>query len=116
MLTGEIRGRIDGIWNDIYSGGLSNPLQVVEQITYLIFIKRLDEMQEVEERKANTLGNAIERRIFPDGADERGEPYENLRWSRFRHFAGPEMFRIVDEHVFPFLRALVIRLHESGPT
>jgi len=56
MLTGELRGQIDGIWNDFWSGGLANPLQVIEQITYLIFIKRLDEMQELEERKATRLG------------------------------------------------------------
>jgi hypothetical protein len=79
---------------------------VIEQITYLIFIKRLDEMQELEERKATTLGKPIERVIFPKGKNEAREPYANLRWSRFKHFAGPEMFRIVDEHVFPFIRAL----------
>jgi type I restriction enzyme M protein len=79
---------------------------VIEQITYLIFIKRLDEIQELEERKATTLGKPVERRIFPKGKDERGEPYLNLRWSRFRHLAGPEMFRVIDEHVFPFIRAL----------
>jgi type I restriction enzyme M protein len=106
MLTGELRSQIDGIWNDFWSGGLANPLQVIEQITYLIFIKRLDEMQEVEERKATTLGTTLERRIFPEGKDERGEPYDNLRWSRLKNFTGPEMFRIIDEHVFPFLRVL----------
>ncbi len=79
---------------------------MIEQITYLIFIKRLDEMQELEERKATTLGKPIERRIFPEGKDHSGEPYANLRWSRFKHFAGPEMFRLVDEHVFPFIREL----------
>src|SRR6202030_1225814 len=100
MLTGELRSQIDSIWNDFWSGGLANPLQVIEQITYLIFIKRLDEMQELEERKANMLGKPIEWRIFPDGydgiaktgdPDQRGEPYANLRWSRFKHAAGPEM-------------------------
>jgi hypothetical protein len=105
-LTGELRNQIDSIWNDFWTGGLSNPLQVIEQITYLIFVKRLDEMQELEERKATTLGKQIERTVFPEGKDERGEPYANLRWSRFKHFAGPEMFRVVDEHVFPFIRAL----------
>ena len=59
MLTGELRNQINGIWNDFWSGGLANPLQVIEQITYLIFIKRLDEMQELEERKATTLGKPI---------------------------------------------------------
>src|SRR5215831_8026558 len=113
MLTGELRNQIDGIWNDFWSGGLSNPLQVIEQITYLIFIKRLDEMQELEERKATTLGKPIERRIFPEGfdgranaEDKRGEPYENLRWSRFKHFEPRRMFEVIDEHVFPFIREL----------
>ena len=109
------RTRIDSIWNDFWSGGLANPLQVIEQITYLIFIKRLDEMQELEERKATTLGKPIERRIFPEGfdgrakpdaEDMRGEPYENLRWSRFKHFEPRRMFEVVDEHVFPFIREL----------
>jgi type I restriction enzyme M protein len=106
MLTGELRNQIDSIWNDFWSGGLSNPLQVIEQITYLIFIKRLDEMQELEELRATTLNRPIERRIFPEGKNERGESFANLRWSRFKHFAGPEMFRIIDEHVFPFIRGL----------
>jgi type I restriction enzyme M protein len=106
MLTSELRNQIDGIWNDFWSGGLANPLQVIEQITYLIFIKRLDEMQDVEERKAATLGVPLERRFFPDGNDERGEPYANLRWGKLKNFEPREMFRIVDEHVFPFIRAL----------
>lgn len=106
MLTGDLRNQIDSIWNDFWSGGLSNPLQVIEQITYLIFIKRLDEMQEVEELKSTRLGQPLERRIFPQGNDERGEAYENLRWSRFKHFEPRRMFEIVDEHVFPFLRVL----------
>jgi type I restriction enzyme M protein len=97
------------------SGGLSNPLQVIEQITYLIFIKRLDEMQELEELKATRLGTPLERRIFPEGYDGRGkpgdkddpgEPYENLRWSRFKNEEPRRMFEIVDEHVFPFIREL----------
>ena len=115
MLTGELRNQIDSIWNDFWSGGLSNPLQVIEQITYLIFIKRLDDMQQVEELKSTTLGQPLERRIFPEGydgiakpgdPDKRGEPYENLRWSKFKNFEPREMFRIVEEHVFPFIRAL----------
>ena len=62
---------------------------MIEQITYLIFIKRLDEMQELEERKATTLGKPIERRIFPEGNGRAGRALrQNLRWSRFKHFAG----------------------------
>lgn len=107
MLVGEIRSQIDSIWNDFWSGGVSNPLSVIEQITYLLFVKRLDELQSVEELKANTLKTPLERRIFPQGADPRGEPYENLRWSRFRDKEPREMFRIVEEHVFPFIRERV---------
>src|SRR3954454_17475988 len=106
MLTGELRSQVDSIWNDFWSGGVSNPLSVIEQITYLLFIKRLDELQTVEERKAATLQITIERRIFPEGKDERGRPYADLRWSRFKSFEPREMFTVVDEHVFPFLRTL----------
>src|SRR5215831_11486326 len=98
MLTGELRSQINSIWDDFWSGGLSNPLQVIEQITYLIFIKRLDEMQTLEESKARTLGQPIERRNFPEGKDKAGEPYDNMRWSKFKNSEPREMFRIVDEH------------------
>jgi len=107
MLVGEIRSQIDSIWNDFWSGGVSNPLSVIEQITYLLFIKRLDELQSVEEHKANTLKTPLERRIFPEGDDPRGMPYDRLRWSRFKTEEPREMFRIVEEHVFPFIRERV---------
>ena len=84
MLTGELRNQIDAIWNDFWSGGLANPLQVIEQITYLIFIKRLDEMQELEERKATTLGQPVERRIFPEGFDGRRAAAAHWRAGRDR--------------------------------
>jgi hypothetical protein len=107
MLVGEIRNQIDSIWDDFWSGGVSNPLSVMEQITYLLFIKRLDELQSVEEAKATTLGKPLERRIFPAGKDPRGMPYDRLRWSRFKAEEPREMFRILDEHVFPFIREKV---------
>jgi type I restriction enzyme M protein len=106
MLTGEIRSQIDSIWNDFWSGGVSNPLSVIEQLTYLLFIKRLDELHTAEERKAAQLKIPMERRLFPDGEDERGRSYDDLRWSRFKSFEAREMFKVVDEHVFPFLRTL----------
>ena len=110
MLTGEIRSQIDSIWNDFWSGGVSNPLSVIEQLTYLLFIKRLDELHTVEERKASQLKLPIERRIFPEGKDGLGKgggrAYDDLRWSRFKSFEAREMFKILDEHVFPFLRTL----------
>ena len=106
MLTGPIRNQIDQIWNAFWSGGVSNPLSVIEQLTFLMFIKRLDDLHMVEERRAEDLGTPMARRIFPAGADPKGEAYDNLRWSRFKNFEAREMMRIVDEHVFPFLRAM----------
>jgi len=55
MLTGELRSQIDGIWNAFWSGGISNPLEVIEQITYLLFLRRLDELQTLKENMANRL-------------------------------------------------------------
>ena len=106
MVTGEIRNQIDQIWNSFWSGGIANPLEVIEQFTYLLFIRRLDELHTLEERKAVRLKRPIERRIFPQGKDPKGRPYDDLRWSRFKHFAPAEMFTVIGEHVFPFLRTL----------
>src|SRR2546427_7565141 len=78
----------------------------MEQITYLLFLRRLDDLQTLEENKSARLGRPIERRIFPEGNDPRGKPYEQLRWSRFKHAEARDMFTIVGEHVFPFLRTL----------
>ena len=110
MLTGEIRNRIDRIWDSFWSGGIANPLQVIEQITYLLFLRRLDELHTLEENKAARLKRPVERRIFPEGKDGRGtdggRAYDDLRWSRFKHFEAKEMFEVVSDHVFPFLRTL----------
>jgi type I restriction enzyme M protein len=106
MLTGEIRGQIDRLWDAFWSGGISNPLEVIEQITYLLFLKRLDDLHTLEENKAARLKKPIERRIFPQGKDPKKRPYEDLRWCRFKHFAPAEMYTVVGDHVFPFLRTL----------
>jgi len=78
MLTGEIRIKSINL-ECFWSGGVSNPLSVIEQITYLLFIKRLDDLHTLEESKAETLGIPMERRVFPDGADERGRAYADMR-------------------------------------
>ena len=87
VLTGELRNQIDGIWNAFWSGGIANPLEVLEQLTYLLFIRRLDELETLEERKAQRTGQPMTRRLFPDGEDAHRRSYEQLRWSRFRHLA-----------------------------
>lgn len=106
MLTGDLRNQIDRLWDSFWSGGISNPLEVMEQITYLLFLRRLDELQQLEENKATRLGTPIERTLYPQGKDQRGRNYQDLRWSRFKHFAPAEMYEVVGEHVFPFLRNL----------
>ena len=106
MLTGELRSQIDSIWNAFWSGGISNPLEVIEQITYLLFLRRLDDLHTLEENKAARLGKPVERQIFPKGKDVKGRPYADLRWSRFKNLSPAEMYTVVGEHVFPFLRTL----------
>lgn len=110
MITGDIKYRIDQIWNTFWTGGISNPLEVIEQITYLLFIRRLDDLHTLEENKATRLKKPMARRIFPAGKDGIGKgggrTYEDLRWSRLKHFSPAEMYSVVGEHVFPFLRNL----------
>ena len=107
MLTGEIRSQIDAIWNAFWSGGISNPLEVIEQITYLLFLRRLDDLHTLEENKAARLEQADRAaRSSRRARTPKGRPYDDLRWSRFKHFAPAEMFAVVGEHVFPFLRTL----------
>jgi type I restriction enzyme M protein len=110
MITGELKAKIDAIWNDFWSGGISNPLEVMDQLTFLLFIKGLDEAQTRAERKANRTGQSVEDPIFP-GAEFRPDdatkprPYEDLRWSRFKNLAPAEMYEIVAKYVFPFMQA-----------
>ncbi|BFU93204.1 MAG: DNA methyltransferase [Nitrospira sp.] len=114
MITGDIKNQIDRIWDSFWSGGISNPLEVIEQITYLLFIRRLDDLHQLEENKANRFEQPMERRIFPAGKDSKGRPYEDFRWSRFKHFAPAEMFTVVGEHLFPFLRTDLARQLGNG--
>ncbi len=106
VLTGDIKNKIDRVWDAFWSGGISNPLEVMEQLTYLLFLRRLDELQTLEENKANRLKKPIERQIFPAGKDPKKRPYADLRWSKFKELPPAEMFEVVGEHVFPFLRSL----------
>lgn len=111
MLTGEIRSKVDQVWNAFWAGGIANPLEVIEQITYLLFMRGLDNIQTREENKANMLGRPIERLIFPEGVyrqdrDGRDVSYHELRWSRLKNEDPARMFLLVSEFVFPFLREM----------
>ena len=109
MVTGELKSKIDAVWNAFWSGGISNPLEVIEQLTYLLFIKGLDEAQTRAERKANRTGQPIENPIFPDGEfrpDDatKSRPYDELRWSRFKNLAPADMYEVINKYVFPFMQ------------
>lgn len=110
MLTGELRSKIDTVWNAFWAGGIANPLEVIEQITYLLFMRGLDEAHTREENRANRTRKPMERRIFPEGKDgigqDGGVAYEDMRWSRLKNTDPGTMFNIVSEHVFPFLRTM----------
>jgi type I restriction enzyme M protein len=106
MITGDIKNQVDRVWDAFWSGGISNPLEVIEQITYLLFLRRLDDLQTLAENKATRTGKPVERAIFPKGKDPKGRPYADLRWSKFKNFVPADMFEVVGEHAFPFLRTL----------
>ena len=99
MITGEIKAKVDRIWDTMWSGGISNPLSVIEQLTYLLFIKRLDELHTLKERKAARIGKPVEDPVFAPGQD-------HLRWSRFKETAPETMFATVRDQVFPFIKGL----------
>ncbi|EXF58010.1 eco57I restriction-modification methylase family protein [Acinetobacter sp. 1294596] len=100
MITGEIKSKIDQIWNSFWSGGISNPLEVMEQMTYLLFIRRLDEIQITKEKKANRLKTAVENPIFTPEQD-------HLRWSKFITLGDPtQLYDTIANEVFPFIKSI----------
>ncbi|MEU0638152.1 class I SAM-dependent DNA methyltransferase [Streptomyces albidoflavus] len=99
MITGELKSKIDRIWDAFASGGIANPLEVIEQITSLMFIRRLDDLQTAKENKANRTGRSIEQPIYTADTDR-------LRWSRFTNEAPDTMLALVRDGVFPWLRNL----------
>ncbi len=80
---------------------MSNPLSVIQQLTFLLFVRRLNDVHLLEESKAEDPSIPMQRRVFLNGAYDKGKSYANLRWSRFKNFEAQEKMRIVDELVFP---------------
>lgn len=99
MITGDIKSKIDAVWNAFWAGGIANPLEVMEQITYLVFLRRLDDLHQLEENKSTRLKKPIERRGFPEGKDAKGRSYSDLRWSHFKHCSSADMYTVVSERV-----------------
>ena len=99
MLTGDIRNQIDRVWDTFWSGGISNSLEVIEQLTYLLFIKRLDEVHTLKEKKAARLNQPLEDPIFSDDQ-------QHLRWSRFKNLDPAGLYAVIADKVFPFIKTL----------
>jgi len=97
VITGELKSKIDRVWDAFWSGGISNPLEVIEQITYLLFLRRLDDLQTIAEKKARITGGPIVDPKFLPGQ-------EQLRWSRFKNLDADVMHKTVATQVFPFLQ------------
>lgn len=95
-----LKNQIDKIWDDMYSYGLANPLVVIEQLTYLFFIRSLDDVETMNEKNDELLGIKGER-IFPE--DEKGQ---RLRWHNFQNLKAEEIHRIIQNEVFPFIKKL----------
>ena len=99
MITGELKNKIDKIWETFWTGGITNPLDVIEQFTYLLFIKQLDEVETRREADAMILGFEPDR-IFSEDEQE-------YRWSRFKNLGDADIvYKLIQENVFPFIKGL----------
>ncbi|NUF79113.1 SAM-dependent DNA methyltransferase [Snodgrassella sp. ESL0323] len=112
MVTGDHKSQIDSIWDTFWSAGLTSSIAVLEQMTYLFFIKMLDDSQLKREANAQILGGTIKDPIFKKGElwqnieTKQTLPYENLRWHKFKNFNATKMFNIVRNDVFVFIKTL----------
>lgn len=103
MITGEIKNKVDRIWETFWTGGITNPLEVIEQFTYLLFVKQLDDVETRKENEATFLGLEYIG-IFPPEC-------QNFRWSKFKNLGdAQEIYDIVLNGVFPFIK----NLHQDG--
>ena len=101
MITGAVKNKVDQIWLHLYSGGITNPLTVIEQLTYLMFIRSLDKKEQENEKMANIFGEPVSHPIFPNSEVGRA-----MRWDNFKDKNPEEMFNIISRFVFPAIKAM----------
>ena len=106
-MTGELGNKIDNLWEIFWNGGITNPLDVVEQMTYLMFIKDLDDTDNLRAKEAAMLGLSY-KSIFADEVEigDRKVDGNQLKWSTFHDFPAQRMYSVVQEWVFPFIKNL----------
>ena len=107
MITGELKNKIDGLWDIFAAGGLVNPLDVIEQVTYLMFIHDLDDTDNLRARESAALG-LPHKSIFAEEVKigDRTIPGHQLKWSVFHDFPAGKMYSVMQEWVFPFIKNL----------
>ena len=107
MITGELKNRIDSLWEIFWTGGLTNPLEVIEQMTYLMFIHDLDDADNIRAKESAMLGTPF-KSIFENEITigTRVIDGTQLKWSVFRDFPADKMYNVVQEMVFPFIKNL----------
>jgi len=112
MITGELRQKIDKLWEEFWTGGITNPLTVIEQISFLMFARLLDLRESTEEKKFDRMnkGKGLK---FPGLYF--GPKQQHLRWSQFKHRSGDEMLKVLRDEVFPHFRTLGSLRDEEGP-
>ncbi|MEE0475063.1 MAG: class I SAM-dependent DNA methyltransferase [Collinsella stercoris] len=108
MITGATKNKVDAIWQKMWEGGITNPLDVITNITYLMFMRQLDEKELKTERMEAMLGETMPH-VFPETFEnDRKEsiPGKDMRWSSFKDKRAEDMFYIVDRFAFPFIKTL----------
>ena len=112
MITGELKNKVDSIWDTLWTGGVTSPITVLEQITYLMFMKLLDDNQLKAEANANALGVTLNKKVFGEGICVISEnprvetDYKNLRWNVFHNFEPSAMLSNIQNYVFPFIKQI----------
>ena len=100
MITGTIKNKIDKIWKDIWASGLTQPITVIEQITYLMFIRSLDQ-KDIDAEALENLTGQKQNKIFPETPEG-----QRMRWSKFKDRDAVEIFDIIKNEVFPFIKEM----------
>lgn len=110
MITGEIKNKIDQIWDTFFVAGITNPITVLEQMTYVFFMKLLDDKQNQEEDNARDFESELANPTFPEGEmwlnpeTQQEIPYKDLRWKNFTNSGPDNMFNMVRQNVFEFIK------------
>lgn len=111
MITGELKNKVDRIWEHLWTGGITNPIEVLGQLTYLLYMKMLDDKQISDESWSNLSGVPLKNPIFLEGTWENPKTgnkvaYADMRWQNFKNLSSANMFAMVKDNVFEFIKTI----------